>query len=128
MNERLRRSRRVLALQLKLDRLAEWSLIDLQSQTAASTKQQYVLHRIMYEGSDVAGTFSSVIMRKLQAIAENLAVLANEEELQRGRHLDERRRLRRAEKVCADLEYEVGCKALVRQLCETIEAAQPRST
>lgn len=128
MNECLRRSRRILALQLKLDRLAEWRLIDLQSQTAASTNRQYALHRMMYESSDVAGTFSLVIMRKLQVIAENLVVLANEEELQRGRHLDERRRLRRAEKICADIEYEVGCKALVRQLCETIEAIQPRRT
>lgn len=128
MNERLRRSRRVVALQLKLDRLAEWRLIDLQSQTAASTKQQYELHRIMAEGSYFAGKFSSVILRKLHTIAENLVVLTNEEELQQGHHLDERRRLRRMERIYADLEYEVGRKDMVRQLSETIEAVQPRRT
>ncbi len=128
MNERQRRFRRVLALQLKLDRLAEWRLADLQSQTAAATKHQYALHRIMSEGSDVTGKFSLVILRRLQTVAENLVVLTNQEELQHGHHLDERRRLRRMERIYADLEYEAGRKDMVRQFSETIEAVQPRRT
>ncbi len=110
-------------MQLNLDRLAEWRLSDLQIQAAALVDQQRGLHRFMSDGSEVAGIFSATIMRKLQAIAEKLATLASEQELQRGCHLDERRRLRRAEIICGNLEYEARCKDTLRQLSEAIETA-----
>lgn len=49
MSKRLRRSRRVLAVQSQLDRLAEWCLIDLQSQAAVLGGQQRGLVRFMAE-------------------------------------------------------------------------------
>jgi hypothetical protein len=113
-------------VQSKLDRLAEWRLIDLQTQAGSLVDQQRGLHRFLSDGSEVAGTFSATIMRKLQAIAEELAMLESEQELQRGCHLDERRRLRRAEIICGNLEYEARCKDTLRQLSETVETAMQR--
>jgi ABC-type uncharacterized transport system ATPase subunit len=128
LTELLRRARRVLAVQSKLDRLAQWGLVDLQAQSAALTNQQRSLRRFMSEGSDFAGTFSSAVMRQLQALAENLAMLANGEEMQQGRLLDERRRQRCAEKICVNFEYEARRKDTLRQLSEVIESAQQRRT
>ena len=123
MSERLRRSRRVLAVQSQLDRLTEWCLIDLQSQAAVLGDQQRGLVRFMSEESAVAGIFSLTMMRRLQTIAKMLATIANEQEVQRGRHLDERIRLRRAERIVGTLESEVRRKDALRQLAESIEAA-----
>ena len=83
-------------MQSQLDRLAEWCLIDLQSQAAVLGGQQRGLVRFMAEEPAVTGIFSLTMMRRLQTIAEILATIANEQEAQRGRHLDERCRLRRA--------------------------------
>lgn len=128
MTERLRRSRRVLAVQSQLDRLAEWSLMDVQTQAAVLVDQRHGLHRFMSEGSEVSGMFSSTMMHRLQTIAEKLAALAIEQESRRGCHLDERRRLRRAEIMVGHLENEVRCKDTLRQLTELVEAALQRGS
>ncbi len=51
MSERLRRSRRVFAVQSQLDRLVQWSLIDLQSRAVVLGDQQRGLVRFMSEDS-----------------------------------------------------------------------------
>jgi hypothetical protein len=123
MSERLRRSRRVLAVQSQLDRLAQWSLIDLQSRAAVLGDQQRGLVRFISEESLVSGIFSSTMMRRLQTLAEMLATIASEQDVQRGRHLEERRRLHRAEWIVTNLEIEVRRKEALRQLAEIIETA-----
>ncbi|MGA9486257.1 MAG: hypothetical protein WBV25_04165 [Methylocella sp.] len=128
MNERLRRSRRVLAVQSQLDRLAQWSLIDLQSRAVVLGDQQRGLVRFMSEESLVAGIFSSTMMRRLQTLAEMLATIASEQDLQRGRHLEERRRLHCAEWIVTILESEVRRKEALRQLAEIIETALQRTS
>lgn len=122
MSERLCRSRRVLAVQLQLDRLAEWGQIDLQFQAAFFADQQCGLIRFMSGESNVTRMFSSTMMCRLQTITDNLATIANEQESQRSRHLDERGKLRRAEMIVRRLEYEVRCKNSLQQLSEAIEA------
>jgi hypothetical protein len=128
MSERLRRSRRVLAVQSQLDRLAQWSLIDLQSRAVVLVDQQRGLVRFMSEESLVAGFFSSTMMRRLQTLAEMLATIASEQDVQRGRHLEERRRLHRAEWIVTTLESEVRRKEALRQLAEIIETALQRTS
>ena len=123
MSERLRRSRRVLAVQSQLDRLAQWSLIDLQSRAAVLGDQLRGLVRFISEESLVSGIFSSTMMRRLQTLAEMLATIASEQDVQRGRHLEERRRLHRAEWIVTNLEIEVRRKEALRQLAEIIETA-----
>jgi hypothetical protein len=128
MSERLRRSRRVLAVQSQLDRLAQWNLIDLQSRAVVLGDQQCNLVRFMSEDSVVAGIFSSTMIRRLQTLAEMLATIASEQDVQRGRHLEERRRLHRAEWIVTILESEVRRKEALRQLAEIIETALQRTS
>jgi len=128
MSERLRRSRRVLAVQAQLDRLAQWSLIDLQSRAAVLGDQQRGLVRFISEESLVSGIFSSTMMRRLQTLAEMLATIASEQDVQRGRHLEERRRLHRAEWIVTILESEARRKEVLRQLAEIIETALQRTS
>jgi hypothetical protein len=128
MNERLRRSHRILAVQSQLDKLAEWSLIDLRSLASALGYQQRGLVRFMSEEVAVAGIFSSAMMRRLETLAEMLATTATEQEVQRNRHLEARRRLRRAEWIVTNLESEVRHKEALRQLAEIIETALHRAS
>jgi hypothetical protein len=123
MRELLRRSQRILAVQSQLDKLAEWGLIDLQSQEATLWDRHRSLVRFMSEESSVAGIFSSTMMHRLQTIAEKLAAIAKEQDAQRDRHLNERRRLRRAVRIFTALEIEARRKDAMHQLAESIEAA-----
>lgn len=126
MSERLRRARRVLAVQAQLDRLAEWSLFDIQAQAAMLENTQRRLVCFMSKESAVAGLFSTLMMRKLEAAAEKLATIAKEQEVQKARQLDERRRLRHAERIVTKLESEERCKAAACQLAEAVEAVLQR--
>lgn len=126
MSERLRRARRVLAVQAQLDRLAEWSLIDIKAQAAALEDTQRNLICFMSEESAVAGLFSTLMIHKLQAVAEKLATLVKEQEVQKARQLDERRRLRHAGRMVAKLESDEQRKDAACQLAEAIEAVLQR--
>jgi len=82
----------------------------------------------MSEESVVAGIFSSTMIRRLQTLAEMLATIASEQDVQSGRHLEERRRLHRAERIVTILESEVRRKEALRQLAEIIETALQRTS
>jgi len=128
MTDQLRRSRRILAVQSQLDRLAQWSLIDLQSRAAVLEDQQRGLIRFLSEELTIAEIFSSTMMRRLQTLAEMLATIASEQDAQRDRHLEERSRLRRAKAIVATLESEAQHKDELRQLAEAIEIALQRES
>lgn len=128
MSERLRRSRRILAVQTQLDKLAEWGLIDLETQAAILKDQQCALINFLSGESEVAGIFSTTMMRRLQSIAERLATIAIEREAQKDCHRDERRRLRCAERTVAILESEERREEAQCQLAEVIEAALQRGS
>lgn len=126
MNERLCRTRRILAVQSQLDRLAQWKLIDLQSKVAALENQQRRIICFMQGEPAVAEIFSSTMIRRLQSIAEMFATIASESEVQTARHRDERGRLRRTERIVETLESEARRKNELNQLVEAIEAVQRR--
>jgi len=128
MSERLRRSRRVLVVQSQLDRLAEWTLIDLQSKIAVLEDQRRDLSDFLSEESAVAGIFSSAMMHRLRAIAETTAALANEREAQRNRRLEARRHLRSAAHLVAALEGAERRKDSLRQFEQAVEAAFQRAS
>jgi hypothetical protein len=123
MDERLRRSRRILALQSQLANLAEWKLVDLQSQTRDLEDKQRNLIRFISEEPEVAALFSFTVMRRLKMIAENLAIITGEQKEQKGRKFDEQRRLRCIEQIVAVLDKEMRRKDTLGQIAETIEAA-----
>lgn len=66
------------------------------------------------------------MMRRLQSVAEMLATIATEKDVQRAHHLEQRGRLRSAERIVVTLESEARRKDELRQLAEAIEAAPQR--
>ena len=126
MGEQLRRSRRILDVQSQLDKLADWKLIDLQTQATILKNQQRDLIHFLSEESEVSGFFSSTMIRRLQTIADKLTTLGIELESQRSRHLAERKRLRCAERTFAIYERDEWHKKILCQLVEAIETAQQR--
>jgi len=128
MSERLRRSQRLLAVQTKLNRLAEWSLIELQSKIAVDENQQRSLLSFISEQSTVNTIFYSMAIRKLQFTTETLAITAKQLTAQKEYCLDARRCLRSASRLAADLEAKERQKDGLRELAELIEGALRRSS
>lgn len=123
MSTRLRRARRILAVQTQLDRLAEWRLIDLQSQAATLEDREQALVHFMQEESAFSGIFPATMMRRLQTLVELRAAAVTGQEAQRARHLEERGRLRRAERIVETLEGDAQRSAALGELAEAVEAA-----
>lgn len=128
MSNRLCRSRRILAVQSKLDRLAEWRLIDLQFQSVALADRQHDLIRFLSGESEVAGIFPSAVMHRLQTLGRLIATTENEQIAQKNRRLDERVRLRCAERFVSKLEIEARRENTAQQLVDLIAAVFQRET
>ena len=126
MDEKLRKARRVLAVQSLLDDLAKARLIDLRWRTTALEDQQRSLHRFMSGETDAIGMFSCTVARRLQILAKSLAVLAAEQEAQSSQRLEECRRLRAARRTVSTLEADIRSKDTLRHVAEVIEAALHR--
>jgi hypothetical protein len=128
MSERLRKAHRILAVQTQLDRLAEWTLMDLKAQAMVLADQRQGLIRFMDEEPPFAGIFAATMMRRLQAAAEAQVAITNETEAQKIRHREERARLRCAERIVGTLEGEARRRVEANQLAEAIEAALTRGS
>lgn len=127
MNERLKRARRMLAVQSDIERLAAWRLMDSESQGVALTDQRRDLTRRLDADPGLGAAFAAVIIRRLQRIEARRGQLNGEIEAQAGRRLDERRRLRRAQLIVRALELDATRDEGERRLLEAIEAAARRS-
>lgn len=123
MNERLRKARRILAVQFQLDRLAAWNLVDLEVQAAALGDRHRDLIRFMDGESAFTGLFAAAMMRRLQALAEAQSAIASKIETQRVQFREERGRLRCAERIVAASEHEARKTVEANRLTEAIEAA-----
>jgi hypothetical protein len=126
MSNRLRRAYRVLAVQSQLERLALWQLIDLERRAASLEERQRDLINFMQQESAFTGLFSSAMMGRLQALAELHVEAKAENETQRTRHLEERGRLRRVERIVTALEIDTRRQKALRELIEAIETAEQR--
>ncbi|HXW71883.1 MAG TPA: hypothetical protein VEK34_10645 [Methylocella sp.] len=123
MNEKLRKLRRILAVQTQLARLARWQCAELRAQQAQLGDEQSKLLNWLYEDIPAAALLSSAVTRRLEMVSKELVLLAARQEAQSSRELDERRRLRGAEQLTATLEMQVSQSDLQRQSEETIVIA-----
>lgn len=123
MNKRLRTARRVLAAQVELDRLAEWKLIDLERQDAALQERRRDLVRFLDGESALGGLFAVTMMRRLQGLEEQRAVLVAETQAQAALRRDERGRMRGAERIVESLERQARQIEEAHSLAEAIEFA-----
>ncbi len=122
--DRLRKARRVRDVQVALERLASWSLMDLEREILRLDEQRADLDRFLGGETALGGTFSVTMMRRLQGLAETRAALSAERTLSAERRREERLRLRCAELIVDALDREArridGCRELER----VVEASQ----
>jgi hypothetical protein len=122
MTARLHRTRRLLAVQRQLDHLSEWRLLELLSQSAFLDERHRSLVAFLQQESAFGGMFSTSMLRRLQRLAEMRAKADIEQEAQRTRHLQDRARLRRAERIVRELENDETRKDAVHELEATIDS------
>jgi hypothetical protein len=125
--ERLRKARRVLAVQTGLERLAAWRVSDLEHRHSLLQDQQANLVRFLDGETALGDAFSAAILRRLQCLAENQAALEAEKEGCDARRREERLRLRCAELIVDDLGREARRIDALRELQSVIEASQQRA-
>lgn len=122
--EKLRKARRLVAVQAALERRAAWALIDLEQQDLALRQQQEKVVRFLDSETALDGVFSAALLRRLQALADRRAALNAEREMCAARRSEERLRLRCAERVVATLGHETRRIDAARELESVIDSAQ----
>jgi hypothetical protein len=122
MSGKLQRARRQLLVQKQLDRISEWRLLELLSQSAALEGQRRSLLQCLQQESAFTGMFSISVMRRLQTLAQLQATAAFEEDALRELHLRQRRCRRRAEYIVRALEADEIRKDTARALELTIDS------
>ncbi|WOJ88663.1 hypothetical protein RZS28_12660 [Methylocapsa polymorpha] len=121
MNERLLKARRVLAVQILFDRLADWRLRDLERQELALQESRRDLVRFLDGESAFTGIFAATVMRRMQSLEDLRVALIAEKEAQASLRLDERSRLRRAERIVDALDDHARRAEEARRLAEAVE-------
>ncbi len=104
MANRLRAVQRILAVQTKLHRLAEWKLAELGSKQDALQQRQQDLLRFLDEEGSYTALFGVSLMRRLKNVGEEKVRVAAEKQEQADRTLDESRRAGRVKRMAGDLE------------------------
>lgn len=123
MNERLGKAQRILLVQRALDRLAAWTLFDLERRDLLLQARRQALVRFLDGEAAFSGTFSVAMMRRLQGLAEAQAALKVETEAQAVRCREEHLRLRQAERIVDRLGSEARRVDELRELADLIEAS-----
>lgn len=123
MNERLRKAKRMLAVQSDIDRLADWRLVDIARNDAVLSDQRRVLIGFLDAESAFTAPFAAAMMRRLQRLEESRAKLNDEMQAQSRLRLEERRRLRRAQQIVGAVADEARRLEDRRNLFDAIEAA-----
>jgi hypothetical protein len=121
--ERLRKARRVVAVQASLERAAAWRLIDLDHEDVRLKERRTNLVRFLGNATPLGDTFSTATMRRLQGLAEDRAALKLEKDRCAARRREERIHLRCAETIVETLDRAVREIDDLRELESVIEAA-----
>jgi hypothetical protein len=123
--DRLRKARRVLAVQTSLERLAAWRVGALEYRLSIMRDQQSDLVRFL-EGEVLGDVFAAAMLRRLGRLAESQAVLKEEKVSCEAARWEERLRLRCAELAVDDLGKAVRRSDEMAELESVIDLAQQR--
>ena len=126
MNDRLRKARRMLAIQAELDRFADWTLIDLERRRTDVEDRRAKLIGFLEAESAVGGIFAGAMLRRLESIEKSCAALRAERDAQAEKRVAERARLRAAEAVFEAIRTGELRREERLRLFETIEASLNR--
>jgi hypothetical protein len=127
IEERLRKARRVLAVQAAMERLAAWSSMELDHRDALLRQRRENLLRFLAGETALGDVFSATVLRRLHELAESQAALKLEKDARDARRVEQRLRLRRLERIVDGLDQTAREADILRELERTIEAAQRRA-
>ena len=120
MTNRLKRARRLLAVQRQFDQLSKLRLVELLSQSASLDERYRGLVRFMHQESAFSGLFSIAMMRRLKTLEELRAKAAIDVEELRTLHIHDHRCLRHVDRLVLELQAD-EVRIIVRR--EVEEAA-----
>ncbi|VTZ25670.1 conserved hypothetical protein [Methylocella tundrae] len=123
MNKRLVKARRILEAQTEIDRLAGWTLIELQRQLETIEEHRHRLIAFTETEPAFYGLSADAVMRRLEALQKSDAALRAEIRAQTEKRLAERARMRGAEAIAAALEADQRRQEEQLRLMEVIEAS-----
>ena len=131
MSTRAQRTRRVLALQEQLHRVAHWKLLDLRRRAAELDAQRRELIAALNDCDALQGLFLDATARRLMSIAQEADKVEREELLQTTRVGEQARRVacaqRLSETVDRQAEREDEKRALLEVIDRLVGAATPAS-
>ncbi len=125
--ERLRKVRRVLAVQAAIDRLAAWRSGDLAHQDQRLRERQADLIRFLDAETALGDVFSASMLTRLQGLAESRAAVTVEKEACDATRRAERLRLRCVERIVDALDRETRRIDELRELERVVEASRQRA-
>jgi uncharacterized coiled-coil protein SlyX len=121
--DRLRKARRIMAVQAQLHRLAEWRLAALVREEGELDASQQQLIGTLNEDAALHGLFVDAMARRLRALARETDRVKAAQEEQSRRLLEEAMRLKRAERMADRIgkeERRAGEKRDLQRLLEGI--------
>ncbi len=121
MNNRMRRMRRVLATQRQIERLSLWHLIGTEAHISDLKERQHQLISFTHAEFALSNALRASIMRRLERLGEALIEARSQSEALRTRHWEEKRSLRRAERLTRILERHAMREEASRHLAEVLE-------
>ncbi|HZC80015.1 MAG TPA: hypothetical protein VE258_19825 [Ktedonobacterales bacterium] len=131
MSTREQRTRRVLALQEQLHRVAHWKLLDLRRRVAELDSQRRELIAALNDSDALQGLFLDATARRLMSIAREADEVGREERLQIARVREHAVRLACAERLSEAVAGQAARADEKRALREVIDrlvgAATPAS-
>jgi hypothetical protein len=127
MNDRLLSARRVLDVQVKLRRIAELKLAELQRQEQVLQAEEAELTRFLGSESLFVGVLSSSIVRQLRKNGQKLREIGQEKEKQEAKVLECAARVKLSERMIGVLDLEMRRSGEKRELGELIDQFLGRS-
>jgi hypothetical protein len=127
MTDRLSSARRILDVQVKLRRIAELKLADLQRQEQALQSEETELTRFLGSDSQFVGVLSSSIVRQLRRNSQKLKEIRQEKEAQETKVRERAARVKLSESMIEVLDREMRRSQEKRELGEVIEQFLGRS-
>jgi hypothetical protein len=121
MDERARRSRRVLAAQQQLHRIEQWKLAQLQARLAGLETEQVELIGALNGTHALHGLFIDTMARRLTSLAEEASRVTSEKDAQSLELAVHAVRVRLAERLAQAIAQEVRHEQERKQLLDIVE-------
>lgn len=126
MKKRLDATKRILAIQAQVKRLAQWQMEDLNRQSRAAAAESDALIGAMNSDSIVQGLFVDVMAKRLRRVAEQMRALDDASEVQAARLRAETGREKHAAKIVASARQDHARDAENKSLADITDAAEAR--